>query len=202
MKIKICGLTQIEEAEYLNTLPVDFAGMVLFFPKSKRNIQPEQAKEIINALSSNIKKVAVMVSPSLEQIKQVADCGFDFVQIHGKLSQDILEESPIPIWKAFNVSDMETYSIWKECEKIEAFVFDAAQPGSGKAFDWNMLQEIPRDAGKLFILAGGLSPENVAKAIAYVGPDGVDVSSGVEYMDKPGKDLEKVKAFVDQVRNI
>lgn len=83
-KIKICGLTSSAEARYLNENHVDFAGMVLFFPKSKRNISIEQAKEIMAALDASIKRVAVVVSPSIEQVRQIEAAGFDYVQIHGK----------------------------------------------------------------------------------------------------------------------
>ena len=79
-KIKICGLTSPAEARYLNENHVDFAGMVLFFPKSKRNISIEQAKDIMAALDASIKRVAVVVSPSIEQIRQIEAAGFDYVQ--------------------------------------------------------------------------------------------------------------------------
>lgn len=78
-------------------------------------------------------------------------------------------------------------------------MFDAAEPGSGTTFDWNMLNTLPRD-GKLCMLAGGLNSDNVAKAILAVSPDGVDISSGVEYTDRPGKDPDKLHAFITAVR--
>ena len=77
MKIKICGLTRPEEADYVNRSEVDFAGMVLFFPKSKRNIAIEQAKTILAALDPSVKSVAVVVSPTLEQAMQIEQAGFD-----------------------------------------------------------------------------------------------------------------------------
>jgi len=86
-KIKICGLTSPAEARYLNENHVDFAGMVLFFPKSKRNISIEQAKDIMAALDASIKRVAVVVSPSIEQIRQIEAAGFDYVQIHGEIPE-------------------------------------------------------------------------------------------------------------------
>ena len=91
MKIKICGLTNKKEAEYLNANQVDFAGMVLFFPKSKRNITIEQAKEIMSALDKEVQKVAVVVEPSIEQIQEIEQAGFDYIQIHGKLQESLLE---------------------------------------------------------------------------------------------------------------
>ena len=106
-KIKICGLTSPAEARYLNENHVDFAGMVLFFPKSKRNISIEQAKEIMAALDASIKRVAVVVSPSIEQVRLIEAAGFDYIQIHGEIPETEAEAAiAIPILKAFNVSDM------------------------------------------------------------------------------------------------
>ena len=157
MKIKVCGLTDVREAEYLNQNHVDYAGMVLYFPKSKRNISPEKAKEIMGALDDSIQKVAVVVSPSMEQIQEMEQMGFDFIQIHGVLPVEYLEQIRIPVLKAFNVTDMDQYEIYHKCTGIAGYVFDAQTPGSGKAFDWSLVQQIPRDE-KLFLLAGGLHP--------------------------------------------
>ncbi len=201
MKIKICGLTKVEETRYLNENHVDFAGMVLFFPKSKRNISIDKAKAIIDTLSDEIKKVAVVVSPSVEEIKQIEDAGFDYVQIHGKLSKELLEEIHIPVLKAFNIVDVGQYETYHDCKQIAGYVFDAIEPGSGKTFDWSLVKNVPRDE-KLLLLAGGLNPNNVKEAIKYLKPDGVDVSSGVEYSDKLGKDKEKIDLFVANVREI
>lgn len=199
MLIKICGLTKPEEAKYLNKHKVDFAGFVLFFPKSKRNNTIAQAEKIIKELSPSIKKVAVVVSPSLREIRCIEAASFDYIQIHGALSDEIIDNTKLPIIKAFNVSDMAQYETFHQCDKIVGYVFDAQEPGSGKAFDWSLIKEIPRDE-KFLLLAGGLSPENVAQAVQYLNPDGVDVSSGVEYSDKPGKDPVKIDAFVKSVR--
>lgn len=201
MKIKICGLTNKKEAEYLNTNQVDFAGMVLFFPKSKRSITIEQAKEIISALNKEIQKVAVVVEPSMEQIREIEQAGFDYIQIHGKLQEGLLEQVTLPVLKAFNIKDMDDYEIYHANPQIAGYVFDAQEPGSGKTFDWSLVRNIPRDEKMLF-LAGGLHPGNVREAINYLKPDGVDVSSGVEYEDKLGKDEEKVKLFVEQVKMV
>lgn len=199
MKIKICGLTSPAEAEYLNRNQVDFAGMVLFFPKSKRNISPEQASRIIRALDKNIRKVAVVVSPSVSEIRQLEALGFDYLQIHGALSDEMLSAIHTPILKAFNVTDLEQYDFFHRCPQIAGYVFDAQEPGSGKTFDWSLVTQIPRDEKMLF-LAGGLHCDNVQEAIAHVHPDGVDVSSGVEYTDRPGKDPVRIDLFIQRVR--
>ena len=202
-KVKICGLTSPAEARYLNENHVDFAGMVLFFPKSKRNISIEQAKEIMAALDASIKRVAVVVSPSIEQIRQIEAAGFDYVQIHGEIPETETEAEAaiaIPILKAFNVSDMDSYEKYHNDSRIAGYVFDAIEPGSGKTFDWKLVDNIPRDE-KLLLLAGGLNPDNVRMAIEAVHPDGVDVSSGVENDDKAGKNPDKIHDFVAAVKS-
>lgn len=198
--IKVCGLTEVREAEYLNRLKIDFAGFVLFFPKSKRNIRIEKAEEIMKHLDKNIKKTAVVVSPAKEQIIDICNLGFDYIQIHGKIEEEVLKMAQIPVLKAFNVDDMDEFKMYSSNEKIAGYVFDAAEPGSGRTFDWDILSQIERD-GKLFILAGGLNPDNVRKAVAAVNPDMVDVSSGVENDDGFGKDILKIEKFVKQIRN-
>ncbi|MGN0460014.1 MAG: phosphoribosylanthranilate isomerase [Ruminococcus sp.] len=199
MKIKVCGLTTKEEAEFLNENHIDLAGMVMFFPKSKRNITPDTAREIISALDKNIKKVAVVVSPSYEEIEIIESLDFDYVQIHGELSEELERKINLPILKAFNIKDMDLYERYKVSQKVVGYVFDAQEPGSGKVFDWSLVKTLPKD-DKILILAGGLNPENVAKAIEYIHPDGVDVSSGVEYDHKPGKDPEKIRRFAENAR--
>lgn len=199
MKIKICGLTSPIEAEYLNRNHVDFAGMVLFFPKSKRNINLEQAEQIMEALDYNIKTVAVVVAPTIEQVMEIQESGFDYVQIHSDIPAGMFEKISIPVLKAFNVSDLDNFEKFHKQKGIVGYVFDAAGYGSGKTFDWSLVKDIPRD-DKLFLLAGGLNPENVAEAIKYVQPDGVDVSSGVENNNGKGKDAEKVNRFVQAVK--
>lgn len=196
-KVKICGLTSPAEARYLNENHVDFAGMVLFFPKSKRNISIEQAKEIMAALDASIKRVAVVVSPSIEQVRQIEAAGFDYVQIHAEIPEAAIA---IPILKAFNVSDMGSYEKYHNDSRIAGYVFDAIEPGSGKTFDWKLVDNIPRDE-KLLLLAGGLNPDNVRMAIEAVHPDGVDVSSGVENDDGAGKNPEKIHDFVAAVKS-
>ena len=203
MIVKICGITDVEETEYLNENNVDMAGMVLYFPKSKRNITLEKAKEItlypaitsLASLNENIKKVAVVVSPSIEQVKSIENAGFDFVQIHKDLPDGLFNETLIDVLKAFNVNDLEELGKYKNIENIKGYVFDAPTYGSGETFDWSLLNNIKRD-DKLFILAGGLNGDNVRDGIKAVQPDGVDVSSGVENDNGVGKSREKIREFV------
>lgn len=199
MKIKICGLTKVKEAEYLNKNHVDYAGFVLYYPKSKRNMSITDCAPIIKALNSSIKKVAVVVSPNISQVRAINEAGFDVIQVHGKLEKEVYDAIAIDVWKAFNVKDMDSYPDFKDLIKIRGFVFDSAEPGSGKAFDHDLLQKIERRADKQFILAGGINADNVADAILQINPDVIDVSSSVEFTDKPGKEPAKIDEFVEAV---
>ena len=198
-KIKICGLTTPLEAEWVSKSQVDYAGMVLFFPKSKRNITIEQAKEIMKSMLPQIQKVAVVVSPSALQIKEIQKAGFDIVQIHGQVLQEALETLRIPFLRAFNVDNMQEWERYEAEPKCIGYVFDAVKPGSGETFDWSSIPNLPED-GKPYLLAGGLNPDNVGSAVAAMHPYGVDVSSGVERDSGTGKDPEKMGAFVRAVR--
>lgn len=200
VKIKICGLTEEKETEYLKKNHVEFAGIVVFYEKSKRCVSIEKAKKIISALG-DIKSVAVTVSPDLENIREIEKAGFDYIQVHKKLDKELVKMCTIPILRAFNITDMESFHCYQGMEEIAGYVFDASAPGSGQTFDWKLLNSIPRD-DKLFFLAGGLTPENVGDAIASVKPDAVDVSTGVEYSEKQGKDPKKVDRFCQNVLNI
>ncbi len=201
--IKICGLTRMEEATYLGDAKVDYAGFVLFFPKSKRYVTIAQAKEIFKGLPAEIKKVAVVVSPSLEQVRAIEEAGFDILQVHGALLEDVKKSWRLPIWKALQEAEFDQYEAYLQDEKITGFVFDAASAGSGKPFDWHALKGMLAQKGineKTFVLAGGLTAQNVKEAMALLHPDVVDVSSAVEYEDKPGKDPTKIEAFVAAVK--
>lgn len=200
-KIKICGITCAQDVEYLNEYIPEYAGFVMFFSKSKRNITPEQAKKLLCLLDSNIKSVAVTVSPDLQQIETAKECGFDYVQIHGEISDDVIINSPLPVFRAFNVNDINKLDKYRHMDNIVGYIFDAHTPGSGKTFDWSIIKNIPLD-GKIFILAGGLNCDNAADAVSAVHPDVLDVSSGVENTEGVGKDKEKIKCFVNTVRRI
>ncbi len=198
-KIKICGLTTPQEAEWVSKAQADYAGMVLFFPKSKRNITIDHAKEIMKSLSSKIQKVAVVVSPSALQIKEIQEAGFDIVQIHGQVFPEALGILQIPFLRAFNVGNMQEWERYEAEPKCIGYVFDAVKPGSGETFNWSSIPNLPED-GKPYLLAGGLNSANVGSAITVMQPYGVDVSSGVERDSGTGKDPEKIEAFVKAVR--
>ena len=197
MKIKMCGITTPADVAAVNEVRPDYIGMVMYFPKSKRNVSAETALRLLEELRKDVKKVAVVVSPDAEQIAEIGELGFDVIQIHGQTSDELIESAHLPVWKAFNVKDMDMYPHYQSLSNVAGYVFDAGEPGSGKTFDWHSLNEIERD-GRLFVLAGGLTPDNVRRAIEQVHPDVVDVSSGIEYdvvggVQKSGKDPEKMR---------
>ena len=199
--IKICGITSEEEIGYIAKAGINYAGFVLFFSKSKRNLSLERAEKLIAKLPADIASVAVTVSPTKEQVEAVVDAGFSAIQIHGKVEDSIITSCQIPIFKAFNVSDMDAFSHYEQMDEVVGFVMDAAVPGSGKTFDWDLLQKLP-STEKQVLLAGGLNPDNVGEALAVCTGkiDGVDTSSGVERADGNGKSTERIEAFVRAVR--
>ena len=199
-KVKICGLKNPTDIKCINTLSPDFAGFVMFFEKSHRNISVQTAQELLALLDKNIKSVAVTVSPTEEQLEQIHTLGFDYVQIHGKISEKLLSECKTPVIRAINVSGIESIGDIENLDNVKGILFDSAVPGSGKSFVWSMLEKPPK-TDKMLFLAGGLTADNVASAICQVHPYAVDVSSGVELSDKSGKDYQLVQAFIKNAKS-
>lgn len=199
-KVKICGLKNPTDIKCINTLSPDFAGFVMFFEKSHRNISVQTAQELLALLDKNIKSVAVTVSPTEEQLEQIYNLGFDYVQIHGNITDEVLKNSKTPIIRAINVSGTDSLTDLDNYKNVKGILFDSAVPGSGQGFDWTLLKKLPK-TDKMLFLAGGLTADNVAAAICQVHPYAVDVSSGVELADKSGKDFELVRAFIENARN-
>lgn len=208
VKVKICGLTSDADVQIIEKYGADYAGMVLYYPKSRRNIDIALAATFVEQLKkSDIKTVAVVVSPDVSQLEAIQNSGFDYIQIHGELSEDVYDGCNIGIIRAVNIkhqSDEDIYletKRWRGLDKVKGLLFDAGVPGSGKTFDWNSLKKVDCGDKKLF-LAGGLTPDNVRTAIEAVRPDVVDISSGVEYDDisVKGKDENKVKIFIQNAK--
>lgn len=204
-KIKICGITKIAEAEYLNEAKADYAGFV-FYEKSRRNLSPKDAARIMERLDAGIQKVAVTVSPSLEFVRELASMQFDILQVHGELRKEVRQKMPLPVWRAVNITDedaLRKFFLQEEeagTERIAGYVADGASYGSGVSFDWNALSESvhERTKGKTLILAGGLTSQNAGLGISYFMPDVLDVSSGVE--ENGRKSREKIMEFVRKAR--
>ncbi|MCK9409642.1 MAG: phosphoribosylanthranilate isomerase [Bacteriovoracaceae bacterium] len=197
--IKVCGITNYDDA----VTAIDAGATAIgfnFFKKSKRYIAPEAAKEIAEKIRGKIATVGVFVNEEQTAVKSVgALVKLTYCQFHGDETPDYTNCFPNAI-KAFRVND-SIKSVYFDDYHVAAFLLDAFDEkefgGTGKSFNWLLSREA-NEFGKI-ILAGGLTPENVAEAIGIVTPWGVDVSSGVEL--EPGKkDKEKVRLFTERAR--
>ena len=196
-KIKICGLSRVQDVLEINKLKPEYIGFV-FADFSHRYVTREKAAELKNNLDPEIKAVGVFVNEDVDTVASLLNDGIiDIAQLHGSEGEDYIRElrdrADAEIIKAFNINKIETLA---EIENSSAdLVLVDSGTGSGETFDWSKLKEIKRP----YLLAGGLSPDNISKAIELLHPYGVDVSSGVE-TDKL-KDPEKMKRFVRLVRD-
>lgn len=204
MKIKICGITDSEDAEAAVSAGADALGFVMY-RKSPRWVEPAVARSIIAGLPPFVLAVGVFVNEEPERVRALVDeCGFALAQLHGDESALYCRNLGRPTLKAIRLRDRGTFLALAEFQgraNVRGFLIDAfsdqAYGGMGQTVDWMLAQEAARSAP--IILAGGLNPSNVAGAIQAVRPYGVDVSSGVEL--SPGKkDPGKVKAFIEAAR--
>ncbi len=191
-KIKLCGLTRIEDIEAVNELKPDYIGFV-FASKSKRYISPQKAKILKNLLDPSIKAVGVFVNASPENIAELLNENIiDIAQLHGNEDDDFITKlrsfSGKPIIKAFTIkseNDIEA------AQKSTAdYVLLDSGAGTGQAFNWSLIKNIKRD----YFLAGGLSPENALDAVKKLHPFALDVSSGIE--TNGIKDKQKMADFI------
>jgi phosphoribosylanthranilate isomerase len=199
-KIKICGITNSEDAMVAVSAGADAVGFV-FYRKSPRYIEPTLARQIIMNLPPLVTPVGVFVNEDRQVVRNLMDdCGLAFAQLHGNETATYCQELGRPILKALRVKDRSAFLALAEYRGragVRGFVLDAfsdqAYGGTGLVIDWAVAAEAAKAAN--ILLAGGLTPDNVGKAIQAVQPYGVDVSSGVER--EPGKkDHEKVRAFI------
>lgn len=197
VKVKICGLTRLADAQTAVAAGADALGFV-FWERSPRWLSTAQAAEIIRHLPAQVQKVGVFVNAPPEAVRRAIDeCGLDVLQFHGDEAPDYCLQFGRRTMKAFRVRDAESLRALPDY-RTDAWLLDAFVPGQpggcGTTFNWNLAIEAQKFGRPLF-LAGGLTPENVAVAVRQVRPYGVDVSSGVE--SAPGqKDPEKVRAFI------
>ncbi|MCU5296175.1 N-(5'phosphoribosyl)anthranilate isomerase [Bacillus paranthracis] len=196
MKVKICGITDMETAKRACEYGADAIGFV--FAESKRKITPGLAKEIIQELPANVLKIGVFVNESVEVIQIIADeCGLTHVQLHGDEDNHQIRRLNILSIKALGVTseaDMRNAQAYE----TDYILFDSPKEkfhgGNGKTFSWELLAHMPKELREKTILAGGLNTLNIEEAIRTVRPYMVDVSSGVETEGK--KDVEKIKQFI------
>jgi len=201
VKVKICGITCLEDALSAIEAGADGLGFV-FYPTSPRHIFPEQAADIIRKLPPFIQIIGLFVNEELSVVNATADqCGLDVIQLHGEETPEYCDSVRRRVIKAFRVRDITTLDLLTQY-RVSGYLLDAWSPtalgGTGKTFNWEIAAEAVKREHRV-ILAGGLNPENVAESIRLVQPYGVDVSSGVE--SAPGrKDAERIKNFIIQTR--
>jgi phosphoribosylanthranilate isomerase len=202
--IKVCGITRIEDAEICVEAGVDLLGFI-FAERSPRRILPEACQAIIRALpAGKIRTVGVFVdTPPVEVLRTVTDCGLDLVQLHGSECPAGYSDLPVGVIRSISVRSPASFDVVSEWKSVASFfLFDNASGGSGAGFDWRLLESFRASGGldgSAFFLAGGLSEGNLPDALR-LGPDGVDINSGVE--SAPGiKDAGKIRRVVRIVRS-
>jgi phosphoribosylanthranilate isomerase len=208
---KICGLTDATAVEAAVAHGADMAGFV-FYPPSPRNVSAEQAEALLNEVPSGIDRVGLFVDPETDFLDKIlAKARLDLLQLHGDETPErcraISVYFGLPIIKAIKVSTKADLKAAKDYEDaVDWLMFDARPPadsalpgGNGNAFDWNILKGA--EFKRPWLLAGGLTPENLSQAVQQSGARAVDVSSGVE--SAPGKkDPAKIRAFLDTARRL
>ncbi len=206
-RIKICGITRSEDGLAAARAGADAIGLV-FVANSPRHVQPDAAREIVRVLPPFVATVALFVNPAVAEVETVLrTVRPDVLQFHGEEPADFCRSFGVPYLKAFRVKPgIDLLQSAASYGDAQGWLLDAwsaaAHGGTGERFDWDL---IPPDLPRPIILAGGLTPANVAEAVRRVRPWAVDVSSGVEAGDgklKGIKDAAKVAAFIEEVENV
>jgi phosphoribosylanthranilate isomerase len=201
-RVKICGITRAQDATALVQSGADALGLV-FFPKSPRHVTLQQARKITTGIAPFVTVTGLFVNASADSIKEVlASVPLGLLQFHGEETNDQCNCFGLPFIKSIPMkSGTDLLSLMSAYPDAAGFLLDAWQPetrgGGGIVFDW---EQIPEGIHTPIVLAGGLTPANVATAIRTVKPYAVDVSTGVE-RDKGIKSREKIEAFMREVRN-
>lgn len=201
LRIKICGVTNLPDAMAAVEAGADALGFMLY-PKSKRYVAPETVAAITQVLPPFVARVGVFVNESLNHVSEVKErCQLDTIQLHGEESPEYCAQLPGTIIKAFRLQSPQTLIEAQEYP-VSAWLLDsyspAARGGTGETFNWSWIQDaLPLK--RPVIVAGGLTPENVAACVLATRPYGLDVSSGVE--DGPGKkNAEKMTHLIRQAQ--
>ena len=201
-RVKICGITRIEDALEAVKQGADAIGLV-FYPQSPRYVTPEQAAAIASKIPAFVSIVGLFVDADAAEIKQVlSKVRLDLLQFHGDEPPAQCRQFSIPYMKAVRVkTDTNLVQYAAEYADAKALLLDAfaegVPGGTGQVFDWTL---IPQNLALPVVLAGGLNAENVGQAISHVKPYAVDVSGGVE-VSKGIKDAAKIAAFMQGVSN-
>jgi phosphoribosylanthranilate isomerase len=202
-EIKICGITDREDALFAAACGVDALGFI-FYPPSPRCISPPKARDIIAELPARVSKVGVFVNHDQCDVKRIFDfCGLDLIQLHGDESAEYCRSlTPSLLIKAAspqNDEDIEALSLYP----VKAILIDARDTGhyggTGKKANWELASRI---RGTIpLVLSGGLSEENIREALIQVAPDAVDINSGIE--SAPGrKDKKKLENIIEIIRGM
>ncbi len=212
--IKICSIQRAEDAVAAAVAGADFVGLN-FVPQRRRRLTERQAAQIVKALAEHPGKtpqvVGLFVDQPIDEVnRHISSCPLQRVQLCGSESLDYCGRMPAPVIKVIHVPEgaASDDDVDRLAERIRTYIdaghlltldrqVDGLQGGTGESFDWSIAAKLAQ-AGHEFLLAGGLTPENVAEAVRTVAPWGVDVSSGVE--TDGIKDPEKIHAFIHQVR--
>jgi phosphoribosylanthranilate isomerase len=201
LKIKICGITNPEDALAAVTAGADALGF-MFYEPSPRHVTYALAAEIIRELPPFVAKVGVFVDATAEEVNRaIEECRIDTAQFNGEEPPEFCGQFGVKVVKAFRIQNRESLKALPSYP-TDAWLLDSFVPGkpggTGARFNWDLAVEA-KSLGKPVILAGGLTPANVAEAVQRVAPFGVDVSSGVE--SSPGKkDRQKIEAFIAAAR--
>ena len=203
-KIKICGLYRPEDIEYVNQALPDWCGFVINFPQSHRSVTPDQVRQLCSGLSRHVRPVGVFVDQPAEEVAALLNDGtLAVAQLHGHEDEGYIAKlrsltqghpmwSGFEIWKAFKVRSQADLDA-ANTSSADMVLLDNGY-GTGESFDWSLAGGVSR----LFLLAGGLTPESIPDAIQQLHPYGLDISSGVETDRK--KDLNKILAAVAAAR--
>ena len=203
MRVKICGITRVEDALQAVEAGADALGLVFYSP-SPRNVSLEQAAEIARAVSPFVVLTGLFVDAHPQQVEQVlGQVPLNLLQFHGGETAPYCRQFHRPYIKAVRMKpELDPVEAMAAYPDARGILLDAYRPGvpggTGDTFDW---QRVPQNSGRQIILAGGLNPDNVAQAIRCAQPAAVDVSGGVE--SSPGnKDPEKVRAFIRATHSV
>ena len=181
MKLKICGIRDIDILKYTCDIGVDFAGFIMV-DDSPRKISNDFISSLKNFDFQNTLPVFVFVNPSIDEVKKITKIIQNpILQFHGDETEDFCKQFNLPFWKTIRVQNSQSLELLKDYASADAFLFetyvDDSYGGTGKVFDWNLLKNTPLD--KKFVLAGGISFKNIKEAIS-LNPWCIDVNSGVE----------------------
>jgi phosphoribosylanthranilate isomerase len=200
VRVKVCGMTNAEDALAAVELGADALGFV--FAPSPRQVTRQQVADIVAKLPPFVCKVGVFVDSSLQEVTEtLQSCGLDLAQLHGSESAEFCQALFPGVIKAFRVKDESVLDLLPRYKAI-AYLLDSyhevLKGGTGQSFNWGIARKA-RQYGRV-VLSGGLNPENVRQAITEVRPFAVDVSSGVE--SRPGvKDHAKLRAFLEAAKS-